>query len=247
MLMAMHIRAVIFDRDNTLVRCDPASVAALEARVVEIAPMIPLGAVTKHWTAWPGPWPCSVSEEFDFWRAFWRSLAAHYQISDSATRALQEIGALYHTCFTAFPDAVSCLSALRARGMSLAVLTNFKLPSIHLTLQYAGIDPRWFKALLCSSTLGIAKPDARAYLATARALDLASCDCLFVDDLPANVAAACEVGMRGILLDRERTAQPSIFEQIYDLDSLADLDTEHENVNKYGFERVYDHDVPQIA
>lgn len=240
MLIIMQINAVIFDRDNTLVRCDPVAVAALESRVVEIAPAIPLGAVTKHWTTWPGPWPCSYREEYDFWRAFWCSLAACYQVSNGATRALQEIGALYHTCFTAFPDAVSCLSALHARGMSLAVLTNFKLPSVHLTLQYAGIDPRWFRALLCSSTLGVAKPDTRAYLAAARVLNLSSHECIFVDDLPANVAAACAVGMRGILLDRQRTADMPMLERIYDLNSLVDLDIQHESAGTYAFERVYD-------
>src|SRR5262245_581602 len=128
----MHIQAVIFDRDNTLMRFDTAAAAAIEARIAAAAPTLPTGAVARHWTTWPGPWPRSIGEELKFWRVFWRGLAAQYQLPDDTVAALHEIGAFYHTCFTAFPDTFECLAALRSRGLLLAILTNFELPSIYL-------------------------------------------------------------------------------------------------------------------
>ena len=179
----MNIQAVIFDRDNTLMHFDTAAAAAIEARIAAAAPTLPPGAVGRHWMAWPGPWPRAIDQEPAFWQVFWGRLAAQYQLPADTIAALHEIGAFYHTCFIAFPDTLACLAALRSRGVRLAILTNFELPSIHLTLQNAGIDPSWFSVLLSSATTGFPKPDARAYLAAAAALDLPPSACAFVDDL----------------------------------------------------------------
>jgi len=217
----MPIQAVIFDRDNTLMRFDTAAAAAIEARIAVVAPTLPPGAVGRHWLTWPGPWPREIEHEPVFWQTFWAQLARQYQLSADSVTALHEIGGFYHTCFTAFPDTLACLAALRARGLRLAILTNFELPSIHLTLQNAGIDPGWFSVLLSSATTGFPKPDARAYLAAATALDLPPSACAFVDDLGANVAAAQALGMRGWLLDRTGTMPSSALPQIRDLHQLT--------------------------
>lgn len=198
----MNIRAVIFDRDNTLVRFNTAAIAELEARVAAAAPGLPPGAAIEHWQRWPGPWPRTPDDEPAFWQAFWAALARAHQLHEGAAGTLEQIGAFYHTCFTAYPDTLDCLRDLRARGLRLAVLTNFELPSIHQTLRHAGIDPALFDTLLSSASLGAHKPDPRAYLAAAEALGLPATACAFVDDLPENVQAARAVGMRAWLIDR---------------------------------------------
>ncbi len=216
----MNIQAVIFDRDNTLMRFDTAAAAAIEARIAAVAPTLPPGAVGKHWMAWPGPWPNAIEQEPAFWLVFWGRLAAQYQLPADTVAALHEIGAFYHTCFTAFPDTLACLATLRARGVRLAILTNFELPSIHLTLQNAGLDPSWFAVLLSSATTGFPKPDPRAYLAAAAALDLPPSACAFVDDLLGNVEAAQALGMPSWLLDRTGVAPASTFARLRDLHDL---------------------------
>ena len=219
----MNIQAVIFDRDNTLMRFDTAAAAAIEARIAAVAPTLPPGAVGRHWTAWPGPWPGAIDQEPAFWQVFWGQLALQYQLPADSIAALHEIGAFYHTCFTAFPDTLACLAALRSRGLRLAILTNFELPSIHLTLQNAGLDPNWFSVLLSSATTGFPKPDARAYLAAAAALDLPPTACAFVDDLVKNVEAAQALGMRGWLLDRTGTVPANALPHIRNLHQLTTL------------------------
>lgn len=218
----MPIRAVIFDRDNTLMRFDDAAIAALEDRILAIAPTLPRSATVAHWLGWPGPWPRAPEDEPAFWRAFWGGLAARHQLAENAAEALQQIGGFYHTCFAAFADAPACLQTLRARGLRLAVLTNFELPSVELTLGGVGLAPEWFDALLSSAAIGFRKPDPRAYLAAAAALQLPPAECAFVDDLPENVAAARALGMAGWLLDR-RHAYPSARHSIPSLHALADL------------------------
>jgi HAD superfamily hydrolase (TIGR01509 family) len=228
----MNIQAVIFDRDNTLMRFDTAAATLIEARITAVAPTLPPSAVGKHWTTWPGPWPSAIDQEPAFWDLFWGQLAAQHQLPADTVAALHEIGAFYHTCFTAFPDTLACLTALRSRGVRLAILTNFELPSIHLTLQNAGLEPSWFSVLLSSATTGFPKPDTRAYLAAAAALDLPPSECAFVDDLVANVEAAQALGMHGWLLDRTGTASASAISYIHSLHELtALLDVSRDEIN----------------
>jgi FMN phosphatase YigB (HAD superfamily) len=154
---------------------------------------------------------------------FWGELAVQYQLPTDTLTSLREIGAFYHTCFTAFHDTLACLTDLRTRRVRLAILTNFELPSIHLTLEHAGLDPSWFSVLLSSATTGFPKPDPRAYLAAATALDLPPTACAFVDDLAANVESAQALGMHGWLLDRAGTAPASPLPRIRDLHELTTL------------------------
>lgn len=216
----MSIKAVIFDRDNTIVHFDQHALAELERRLATLAPLLPRGAAAAFWASWPGPWPRTEQEEPHFWHMFWSALVERYRLPTSALEPLIALGGFYHTCFRAFPDTRACLARLRARGLRLAVLTNFQLPSVHLTLRHAGIDPAWFDLLCSSATLGVEKPDPRAYLAVAEALGLPPGACAFIDDLPANVAGARAVGMHALLIDRHGSAEAGALRRIHSLDLL---------------------------
>jgi putative hydrolase of the HAD superfamily len=218
----MELRAVIFDRDNTLLSFNRGALAQLEARVTDAAPGLPHGVALAHWVAWQGPWPRSAAEEPAFWRTFWRVLAERHGLAEQSAAELEAIGAFYHTCFVAYPDVRRCLAAVRARGLRMAVLTNFELPSIDRTLSHAGIDPAAFDALISSAALGLRKPHPDAFRAAAAALAVPPAACLLVDDLPANVASARVVGMRAVLLDRAGL-HPGEPERIAGLDELVAL------------------------
>lgn len=219
----MSIRAVIFDRDFTLLLFDRAAVMAQEDRIISIAPALQKGAISAYWARWGGPWPATKEAEPQFWLDFWASLGKHHGLSDATITELQASIPFYYTCFAAYPDTIPCIEALRACRIQTAVLTNFELPSVDLTFQYAGVDPTFFSVLLSSGAIGVKKPDPRAYLAVADALGLPVSDCAFIDDQEENVAAACAVGMRGILIDRNGKSSSSEFERIVGLDGLAAL------------------------
>jgi putative hydrolase of the HAD superfamily len=219
----MSIRAVIFDRDNTLLHFDPAGVTAIEARIAEVAPSLPPSAVNLYWTTWTGPWPRTPHAEAAFWGAFWGGLAQQYQLPHHEITALEQVGTFYYTCFAAFPDSAACVAQLRAHNLRLAVLTNFELPSVDRTLHYAGLDPNQFDVLLSSVAIGFRKPNPQAYLAVADALRLRPSECAFVDDLPENVEAAHALGMTAWLLDRHGAAPSGMLPRIRDLHELTML------------------------
>ncbi|MBC8077957.1 MAG: HAD family hydrolase [Chloroflexales bacterium] len=198
----MQIEAVIFDRDNTLLYFDPARQARLEAQIAMVAPAITTERLYAAWASWPGPWPRHPDDEPAFWSAFWERVSAQHNVAPDRLPALRALGAFYHTCFSAFPDALPCLHALRDTGLRLAVLTNFELPSVGLALEHAGISLTLFHALLSGVAIGVSKPDAAAYHAAAAALRAPLAACAFIDDDRANVLAARALGMRAFLLDR---------------------------------------------
>jgi FMN phosphatase YigB (HAD superfamily) len=224
MLQYMRIQAIIFDRDNTLVHFDSTRVEAVGARIASIAPELPAAAPLGAWRRWPGPWPRHVDEEPAFWRRFWTTLGQEHSLSDRQVAALAaEVAAIYHTCFTAFPDTALALAELRAAGLRLALLTNFELPSVDRTLAGAGIDPALFDAIHTGVGLGIVKPDPRAFLAVAAELGLPPAACAVVDDLGENVAAARSIGMRGVQIDRSLPLTATAADRIGSLGALLEL------------------------
>ena len=216
----MQLKAVIFDRDNTLLRLDRAHVAQFEQRVHTIAEQIPPGSAVQHWMNWDGGWPRTAADEDRFWQDFWSTLGNRHALPSAQIRQLQALGAFYHTVFAAYPDTIPCLTRLRNGDIRMAILTNFDLPSIDRTLQHAGIDPTWFDALCSSAELGVRKPAAAAYLAVLERLDLAPTECLFVDDLIENVLGAQQIGMPAILIDRQNRHIDYAGERLHNLDML---------------------------
>ncbi|MCB1538117.1 MAG: HAD family phosphatase [Rhodospirillales bacterium] len=85
---------------------------------------------------------------------------------------------------------------LRARGVKVFALTNFSAEKWTLAQSLWPTLAR-FDGVVCSGVERVAKPDPAIYrvLFNRHALDPAAC--LFIDDLPANVAAARDLGMRG--------------------------------------------------
>lgn len=61
--------------------------------------------------------------------------------------------------------------------------------------------PRMFDAVVISGEVGMRKPEERIFLHAAELIGLAPSECVFIDDLEANVAAAEAVGMTGVLHD----------------------------------------------
>jgi putative hydrolase of the HAD superfamily len=100
------------------------------------------------------------------------------------------------------------LAALRARGVALAVCSNFSHSQTALAvLEAAGL--RWhFDAILVSDAVGWRKPRPEIFRATLGALGAAPAETLHVgDSLSADVAGAAALGMRTAWLTR-RVPEP---------------------------------------
>ena len=100
-----------------------------------------------------------------------------------------------------FPDVLPTLRELRRRGVRMAVVSDAwpDLPALHAALGMG----EFFEAYAISAELGCHKPDPRMYRHASDTLGLAPASCLFLDDDPDHVAAAIELGYRGLAVLRE--------------------------------------------
>ena len=90
--------------------------------------------------------------------------------------------------------SVALLRALAARGVPVFAITNFAADT------FAEITERFdffalFQGIVVSGTERLLKPEPDIYRLMARRYGLVLEHCLFVDDMPANVAGARAVGM----------------------------------------------------
>ena len=96
-------------------------------------------------------------------------------------------------------ELVACIDRLRALGLRVGLLSNFSTDLRAMVVQQDLL--RRFDALAISAEIGVMKPDAAAYRAVLAMLGMEAQRCVFIDDVPANVAAAQAIGLHGIVFE----------------------------------------------
>jgi putative hydrolase of the HAD superfamily len=86
------------------------------------------------------------------------------------------------------------LRELRAAGVRTALLSN----SWGVAAYPSHLFPELFDAVVISAEVGMRKPEERIFQHAAGLLGLAPEECVFVDDIEANVLAAEALGMTGV-------------------------------------------------
>lgn len=97
----------------------------------------------------------------------------------------------------AIDDTVALLAELRARGVPLYALSNFSaetFPHARERFDFLG----WFDDVVISGECGLLKPDPRIYRLLLERCGIDPASALFIDDVPANVAGAEAVGLKGL-------------------------------------------------
>jgi epoxide hydrolase-like predicted phosphatase len=93
------------------------------------------------------------------------------------------------------PAMYDTIRAVHRAGFATAMLSNSWGCN-----EYPRADfPALFDAVVISGEVGMRKPEPRIFTHTAEALGLAAAECVFIDDLEVNVAAAAGCGMTGVL------------------------------------------------
>jgi len=131
------------------------------------------------------------------------SIDAHWQAVSTALRLTPEDTAALRAAFYAGDvlnvELVACIDRLRTSGLRIGLLSNF---SADLRAMLAHQDLlRRFDALAISAELGLMKPEAAAYRAILTMMQMEAHTCVFIDDVPANIAAAQAVGLHGIVFE----------------------------------------------
>jgi 2-haloacid dehalogenase len=95
------------------------------------------------------------------------------------------------------PGTVEILAELRARDVPLYALSNWSAETFpRAQARFAFLQ--WFRGIVISGALGMAKPEPAIYRHLLDTYGLDAEGTLFIDDAPANVAAAEAIGIRAI-------------------------------------------------
>jgi putative hydrolase of the HAD superfamily len=93
------------------------------------------------------------------------------------------------------PAMYDLIRTLRGAGLRTALLSNSWGAGEYPRADFAEL----FDVVVISGEVGMRKPEEAIFLHAARALGLAPAECVFVDDMQANVTAAAALGMTGVL------------------------------------------------
>ncbi|MFC4636773.1 HAD family hydrolase [Deinococcus hohokamensis] len=205
-----RLRAVLFDRDDTIAYTDPA---VYEEAAGWIATRFGLSArdagraLAEQWQARALTWwdLRTHEQEEDFWTAYGQELTGRLGLPDTAAAELMAAYP-YERYMKPVEGAREVLEALRSGGLRIGVLSN-TLPSIDRTLAAVGLADL-VDVAVATCLIGTHKPDPGAYHHALEALGVSPAEALFVDDKAENVAAAQALGMQGALIDlRGQTPQ----------------------------------------
>jgi putative hydrolase of the HAD superfamily len=93
------------------------------------------------------------------------------------------------------PSMYDTIRALRTAGLRTALLSNSWGCEEYPRADFPGL----FDTVVLSGEVGMRKPEEEIFLHAAQALGLPPQECVFIDDMPANVAVARALGMTALL------------------------------------------------
>jgi putative hydrolase of the HAD superfamily len=93
------------------------------------------------------------------------------------------------------PGMYDAIRALRAAGLRTALLSNSWGCDEYPRADFPGL----FDVVVLSGEVGMRKPEEAIFRHATRELGLDPAECVFIDDMKANVAAAAAYGMTGVL------------------------------------------------
>jgi putative hydrolase of the HAD superfamily len=104
---------------------------------------------------------------------------------------------IYFEALKPNPAMIELMRELKGRGLRMALLTNNVREWEPLWRSMVPID-ELFEVVVDSAFVGCRKPDPEIYKITLERIGLAGNECLFVDDVEVNCAAARELGMTAV-------------------------------------------------
>ena len=126
---------------------------------------------------------------------FERILAARLFRTDGAAVVAEGLLQRMFAASERVPAMYGAIRAVRGVGLRTALLSNSWGSGDYSLDDF----PELFDAVVISGEVGMRKPEAGIFLHAADALGLAPAECVFIDDMEANVAAATDCGMTALL------------------------------------------------
>jgi len=206
------LRAVLFDLDDTLLDYSSGADAAwaVSSRLAAGSGLDPdrLSATIDEVRRWFWSDPDRHARERVRMREAWLAIVTH--ALDRLGRAEAALATAIAEDFTRrraaawrlYDDAVPCLTALKARGIRLALVTNGDTTFQRDKIERFALASH-FDVILIEGEFGVGKPDARVYAHVLDTLDVPPTHATMVgDNLEWDVLAPERYGITGIWLDR---------------------------------------------
>jgi FMN phosphatase YigB (HAD superfamily) len=212
----MSFEAAIFDYEGVLVEMNRARAVAFFR---ERSPLS-VKAITQRWELWCADQVGDHLPAMEMWHAFWESLRTEVDIAEPVLAEIYSFD--YIGLLEACPDALDALCEAKRLGLRVGILSNTVLPK--LVSPSAPIDLWRLADIIRVPGRGMPiKPAREAYLDIARSLGASPERCLFFDNEPTFVQAACEAGMRGYLVSRGAGTPPGAQAVLNDLSGFRAL------------------------
>jgi 2-haloacid dehalogenase len=106
-------------------------------------------------------------------------------------------------------ETIALVAELRAFGRPVYALSNWNAETFAL-VEHRHPVFSWFDGVVLSGREGVGKPDPAIYRLLCERHGFAPQDALFIDDAPANVAAAQAVGMRAVIFTDVETLRDDL-------------------------------------
>ena len=200
------IRAICLDIDDTLVDYLASGRAGLAALI----------GSDRAWAQWAEHtelhYDRFLAGEVDFdtmrlqrTKAFFAERGEVLSDAEAVLREARRMEAM-RGAWRLFDDALPCLHLLRSAGLLLAAITN--APSKHQRSKLATVGLiDTFDVLVIAEEVGMAKPDPAIFHLACKRLGVRPHQTVHVGDrLDLDAQAAVDAGLRGVWLDRCRTA-----------------------------------------
>ena len=213
------ISAVLLDLDDTLVAFDAVTESSWQAVVAEycggrgLDPRALRAAIRRVSDAWWSDPERHRVGRLDMLVTRRRLVAEAFAglglPAGDATAVADRYSRVRLDAMHLLPGATETLSALRAAGMRLALLTNGDGETQRWKIGRFDLEG-WFDTILVEGEVGFGKPDPRIFeLALARLAGTAAATCMVGDNLEWDVAGPQRLGIRGVWIDRGGAGVPA--------------------------------------
>ena len=186
------IKALIWDFGGVLVRTeDPRGRREWEQKL-GLSPY-DIDRVVLGSKAWLQAQRGEIPEE-----EYWTEIRVHLGLDE---RAIQDLRRDFYRGDRINPVVLDVITRLRPHYKQ-AVLSN-AVPSLLETLRDRFHIAHLFDVIITSASIGVMKPDPRAYRAALDALSLRAEETVFIDDVHENIEGAKQLGMHAIHFEAE--------------------------------------------
>lgn len=143
-----------------------------------------------------------ISEEYDLRLKFLRAVAGHmnWTLSENTLSELAKDFTYNVDRYAWYDDVLPHLKDWHER-LHVGILSDAMPSFAHVMRNHTAYE--YIEALVISTEIGAAKPDAKMYLEICRQLNVTPDECLFVDDRICNLEGAIKVGMRAVQMCRD--------------------------------------------